>query len=79
MKEHNRDKEKRDAALQTPDKGKKSKSKTPPPRSGSDKANPKGKGSVHRPEDEDKGTHKGHGIGNFDKGSEGAQGYGDDK
>jgi hypothetical protein len=70
-----KDKNKRDIALQTPDKGKKSKEKTPKSKKESEKEN--GKQSVHLPEDEDeqKDLHKGYGIGNFEKGSEGPQGY----
>jgi hypothetical protein len=72
----NRDKDKRDIALQTPDKGKKSKSKTPPPRSGSDEGKTQKKGTSHEPDEEESDVQGGHGMGDFDEGTEGPQGYG---
>jgi hypothetical protein len=74
-----RDKDKRDIALQTPDKGKKSNSKTPPDRSGSDRGKTMKKGSSSKKEEKDDDVHGGHGIGNFDEGTEGPQGYGKPK
>jgi hypothetical protein len=78
MKEHKRDKDKRDIALQTPGKGKKANSSTPPPRSGSDPAQTGKKSKKqHNIDDEfNDDVQKGHGGGNFDEGDEGPQGYG---
>ncbi len=72
MKKNKKDKE-RDIALQTPDKGKKSKSKVPPDRSGTDKDKALKKSNEPGSESDAQG---GHGMGNIDNGEEGAQGYG---
>jgi hypothetical protein len=70
MKKNRKDKDKRDKALMTPEAGKKSNSKTPPDRSGTDE---------DKNDLKDSDVHGGHGMGNFQKGEEGAQGYGKSK
>ena len=76
MKRKNKYKE-RDIALQTPEEGKKSKSKTPPPRSGSKEEKTIKKGRSYEPDEGEGGAQGGDGKGNaLNKGEEGAQGYG---
>jgi hypothetical protein len=75
MTKKNNDKE-RDIALQTPEKGKKSKSKKPPPRAGSDEEKPLKRGKSYETDKDESGTQGGQEGNAVNKGEEGAQGYG---
>ncbi|HET6243258.1 MAG: hypothetical protein H0V01_01710 [Bacteroidetes bacterium] len=75
-KKENEDKE-RDIALQTPDKGKKAKSKIPPDRAGTDSKKKAKKTKYFEQEDGESDAQGAHGFNNkIDKGEQGPQGYG---